>query len=72
MTLSPGFLNFSQIPDIVWQDFSVSGLRLRYMGNDIFKLIKAPLTYIGDRTKPLRGGFSSTDPKIMLLFLPQQ
>jgi hypothetical protein len=44
-----GLLKFSKIPDMVWQDFSVSSLRLRYMGNDIFKLIKAPLTYIGDQ-----------------------
>lgn len=29
---SLGFLKFSKIPDIVWMDFLVSGLKINYMG----------------------------------------
>ena len=46
---SLGFVRFALIQDMVWVDFSVSDLKINYMGTGRIKLIKTPLRYIGDR-----------------------
>jgi len=47
--LQSGFFKIYHHTRYGMDKFSSSGLRLRYMENDIFKLNKTPLTYIGDR-----------------------
>ncbi len=45
---SPNFIKFSKIPDMVWMDFLVSGLKLQYMRKFKITKIKPSLTFIGD------------------------
>jgi hypothetical protein len=40
------FLRFAMIQDVVWEDFSVSDLKLYYMGKFIIKKSTPPLNFI--------------------------